>query len=285
MSPPTSFWFSLKHKIPSHLDEKIYAICISPDGRQILTGGSSGEVKIWDALSGRLFQSLNIGAEVTALSWASISWRQDAFWSLFCSPFCLAFKAFVSGPVESISSYKRLIAVAGGQDLQLWEVRSHGVGIKGNSVVFSLSTLPQTPSGPREPNHTLREIPFSLPQPLLDQKRLHAIHLLPDHDMVLLSFVDSHPSGQKSILALYFLKPWKLVRSVEIDRRIGLAAISNDRLTFAFTNLRDAGEYGSVCVYQTITRTLVYRLQGPSSVVAAGSGNGTVMTWSWNEVG
>ncbi|KDR65280.1 hypothetical protein GALMADRAFT_232961 [Galerina marginata CBS 339.88] len=236
------------------------------------------------------------------------------------SPFSLGLKTSIKGPVESIATYQTLIAAAGDQDLQLWVVGVHTTGLKSTSVVFSLSTMSQSPSGPRKADHTLLDIPLTLPRSVLDGKCLHTIHFLPNQDQVVLSFVDSNPAGQCSILAVYSFKPWRLIRSVTINRRIGLAAISEDSHTFAFTNLFDgieifslprlihcgsipqnirqqsnvtlgiffvgndhvvAGESGGIGMYHTTTRTLALSYH---KVLVAGSGEGNLIIWGWKEL-
>ncbi|KDR77035.1 hypothetical protein GALMADRAFT_210197 [Galerina marginata CBS 339.88] len=264
------------------LDEAIYVTCMGSNSQHVITGGSAGTLRVWDVSSGYLHQSIHIGAQITAISHIDIGWRREGFLvgsmdgsvALYCrtsstyagawilslfswlpgwmrhilfSPFCLSLKTSINGqPVESLATNGKLVAAVGNQDLQIWSVGTHLIG---TSVAFSLSLIPTGRSiAEGKSLHNLSDFFSELPPSTLSKKRIRSAHFLPgvSQDLLLVTLVDSHPAGRDSLLALYQVRPWKLVRASAIDRRVGLAAISTDHRTYAFTNLLNGIEIFSL---------------------------------------
>lgn len=49
-------------------DKAVNTIAVTPDGRLVLSGGDDGWIKVWDADTGRLRQSIDVGAQRTGVS-------------------------------------------------------------------------------------------------------------------------------------------------------------------------------------------------------------------------
>ncbi|KDR83006.1 hypothetical protein GALMADRAFT_151999 [Galerina marginata CBS 339.88] len=336
MSQEVKVWFTLNQKLQPRLQEVIHAVSLSPDGRRLVTGGSSGVLKIWDISSGRLNQSIRIGSDITVVSWVEMSRRCQTFWvgasdgsgslyfsaspsyfklmlhricaSVFSfdigfphSPFSLGGCSSICGPVESLATSENVVAVVGNKDIQIWEVGIIFTGRKATSITFSLSDIKGDPKSEMLGSiHCSIASTLQLSNSVLVGKRIHTAHFFSNGEMVIISLVDSNPAGLNSIIAIYYLKPWKLVKSVEFNRRIGSAAVSEDGRVFAFTNLLDgidvfllpqlnhcgkipyaiqaqanvtlglafigpdslvAGGFGEVCIYKISDMTLAYHLR------------------------
>ncbi|KDR68947.1 hypothetical protein GALMADRAFT_145964 [Galerina marginata CBS 339.88] len=273
---PANFWFSLNDKVQHQLEEVIYAVAISPNGTWLLTGGSSRILRIWSLSSGRLNQSIHIGSDITAVSWVAMNWRCHTFWvgssdgsgclyfaptpshaniwfhrigwrffmlknDVPYSPFSLAGRSSVPGPVESLAACGNIVAVVGNKDIEIWKAEIHVRGFGAGSITFSLSSLRHDPKTDSLESSPLLDSSHQFELSMFTGKRVHTVHF-PSNQEILVSLVDSNPAGLNSIIASYHLKPWKLVKAVSFNRRVGSAALSEDGRTFAFTNLLNGVE-------------------------------------------
>jgi WD40 repeat protein len=91
----SKIWFTPSNKFQIKLDESIFTLCIPPAGGTIFSGGelpiiiyltfaegsvgSSGSVRIWDPVSGKLKDSIYLGSPVLHIIWMEISPHKTAF--------------------------------------------------------------------------------------------------------------------------------------------------------------------------------------------------------------
>ncbi|KDR67469.1 hypothetical protein GALMADRAFT_147022 [Galerina marginata CBS 339.88] len=243
----------------SHLGEHIYSVCFSANGMLFLTGGTSGNLNIWDVTSGCLLQGINLGSSILSIHWANISAKQETFlvglqngnvvlyarpalsyialwghlffpWtSSYFKPFQHGFQNAVPGPVESISFSGQILIAIGGRSLLIWNVAASSAPLNAGFVIFKIHLM-------QSPN-TLSDIPNKAAN--FYKKQPHTVHISPKHNAIVVSFVDPSISISGSVLLLYHLKSFKLLRAIEFNRRMGATAISKAQKYIASTNLVD----------------------------------------------
>jgi len=214
----------------------LYVLCLLQGG-ELLLSGAGDCLKLWNTSSRTITQTFWLGGDVLASRQANLGdhgagvfiGASDGSVSLFevkKGMLSLVLKWYVSGLVDYmyLDYASGKLAVICGAAVCLWTILTP---IRGCRMQFSISQIP-IPAGSLTPLNKSGSV-----------MQARTIHFLCEIQSILLSFVAEDITKLACHLAIFHLPSWRCVKAVDVNRRIGFSTLSDDRQTFAFTNLVD----------------------------------------------